>query len=165
MGASGVSKKRAWERPLPARAWAAFCDGSAMPNPGRMGLGAVLVAPDGTRHHLSQAARENGCNNEAEVRALMATLQGLKSMGADVVRVHCDNSVVVTQLAGGTAKPIARLAGLFEEARALLASFEQAEILWIPQHRNAEADAQARAALGISAPRSVKMVKTAKKRR
>ncbi|MDB5848424.1 MAG: ribonuclease, partial [Rhodoferax sp.] len=65
--------------------WVAYCDGSAVPNPGRMGLGAVLTAPDGTRHSLSELAREHGCNNEAEVRALMATLRALKSLGADML--------------------------------------------------------------------------------
>ena len=142
--------------------WVAYCDGSAVPNPGRIGLGAVLTAPDGTRHTLSEASPENGCNNEAELRALLATLRELKSRGAGALLVHCDNSVVVEQLGSSTAKPIARLAGLFDEARALLDSFDQASLKWIPRHRNAEADALARAALGLAGPR---MIKTARKRR
>jgi hypothetical protein len=28
--------------------WTVHCDGSATPNPGRMGVGAVITAPDGT---------------------------------------------------------------------------------------------------------------------
>ena len=52
--------------PLQAAAppWVVYCDGSAMPNPGRMGLGAVITAPDGTRHTLSQATDSRGCNND-----------------------------------------------------------------------------------------------------
>jgi len=145
--------------------WLVYCDGSAMPNPGRIGLGAVLIAPDGTCHTLSQATHEHGCNNEAELRALMAALQALKSHGAQALRLHCDNSVVVTQLAqlaDAKARPIARLASLFEEARVLLASFEQAELVWIPRHRNGEADALARAALGMGEKR---VAKVSKKRR
>jgi ribonuclease HI len=46
-------------------------------------------------------------------------------------------------------KPITRLAALFDEARALLSSFEQASLRWIPRHRNVEADALARAAMGL----------------
>ncbi|MDP9901532.1 ribonuclease HI family protein [Variovorax ginsengisoli] len=143
---------------LPCRAdeWSVHSDGSAMPNPGRMGLGAVLVAPDGTRHTLSEAAHGTGCNNEAEVRALMAALQALKARGVQAVRVCCDSSVVVTQLGAASAPPIARLAALFDEARGLLAGFERACVLWIPQHRNQEADALARAALGLTQPRTVK---------
>ena len=142
--------------------WLAYCDGSAVPNPGRIGLGAVFTAPDGTRHTLSQAAHETGCNNEAELRALLATLQELKQRGADMLLVHCDNSVVVEQVGSSTARPIARLAPLFDEARALLNSFDQASLVWIPRHRNSEADALARAALGITEKR---VVKKSRKRR
>lgn len=139
--------------------WFAYCDGSAVPNPGRIGLGAVFTEPDGTRHTLSQAAHENGCNNEAELRALLATLQQLKLRGAGTLLIHCDNSVVVEQVGSSTAKPIARLASLFNEARALLNSFDQATLMWIPRHRNREADALARAALGLAGNRIVKLSK------
>ena len=132
-------------------AWIAYCDGTAMPNPGRIGLGAVLTAPDGTRHILSQTTRDPGCNNEAEARALLATLQELQRRGAATLRVHCDNSVVVEQVCGNAARPIPRLAGLFAEVRTLLDSFDQATLVWIPRHRNGEADALARAALGLPA--------------
>ncbi|BDT66663.1 bifunctional protein [Comamonadaceae bacterium OS-1] len=140
--------------------WHIHTDGSALPNPGRMGLGAVWTAPDGTRHTLSQLAPGTGCNNEAEVRALMAALQALKLQGADDLRLHCDNSIVVEQVGSSCARPIARLAALFGEARALFKSFDQATLVWIPQHRNTEADALARAALGITAARVVKIPKT-----
>ena len=141
--------------------WVAYCDGSAVPNPGRIGLGAVITAPDGTRHTLSHTARAPGCNNEAELRALMATLEALKSMGADKVLVHCDNSVVVEQLGPAGAPPIARLAPLFDAARALLPSFAEVRLVWIPGHRNGEADALARAALGMGE----RMVKPPRRRR
>lgn len=141
-------------------AWRAWCDGSALPNPGRMGWGAVLVGPAGERHTLSDAGgAATGCNNEAELRGVMAVLAALGALGARAVVVHCDNSVVVTQLGsvagGGTVKPVARLAALFEEARLLLRSFDDARVVWIPAHRNVEADALARAALGLTAPRRV----------
>ena len=42
-------------------AWVIHCDGSAVPNPGRMGMGAVLSAPDGTQHTLCQLAPTKGC--------------------------------------------------------------------------------------------------------
>lgn len=146
----------------PITPWLVYCDGSALPNPGRMGLGAVFTEPDGTRHTLSLTAPETGCNNEAELRALLVTLQALKLRGAHSLLFHCDSRVVVEQVGSDTAKPIARLAPLFDEARALLNSFEQATLVWIPGHRNSEADALARAALGITAPR---VVKVRKKRR
>ncbi|MFZ4289140.1 ribonuclease HI family protein [Variovorax sp. HJSM1_2] len=141
--------------------WVAYVDGSALPNPGRMGLGAVWTAPDGACHTLSQATHSIGCNNEAELRALMAVLRELQREGATAIVVHSDNSVVVQQVGGHTAKPIARLAALFDEARTLFQSFEDARLMWIPQHRNAEADALARAALGMGE----RVLKLPKKRR
>ena len=133
--------------------WVAYCDGSAVPNPGRMGLGAVLVGPDGTRHTVSRATGTSGCNNEAELRALTTALHEMRARGATTLLVHCDNAIVVEQLCGAAFKPVARLAGLFDEARALLGSFDSVTLKWIPRHRNGEADALARAALGI-APKS-----------
>jgi len=129
--------------------WVIYCDGSAIPNPGRIGLGVVLHAPDGTRHTLSVATHTTGCNNEAELRALIAAMQDLQTRQAKALLIHTDSSIVVEQLGAADAKPITRLSALFDEARELMASFEQVRLQWIPQHRNGEADALARAALGL----------------
>jgi ribonuclease HI len=129
--------------------WVIYCDGSAIPNPGRIGLGAVLNAPDGTRHTLSVPTHMTGCNNEAELRALIAAMQDLQARQAKALLIHTDSSIVVEQLGSADAKPITRLSALFDEARELMASFEQVRLQWIPQHRNGEADALARAALGL----------------
>ena len=129
--------------------WLIHCDGSAVPNPGRIGLGAVLTAPDGTRYCLSTQAEGRGCNNEAELRALMAALQEARRHGACALVIHCDNSVVVGQLAGTALEPFVRLAALFDEVRSELRSFASTRLVWIPRHRNREADALARAAVGL----------------
>lgn len=129
--------------------WVIYCDGSAVPNPGRMGLGAVVTGPDGSRHPLSITAEGRGCNNEAELRALMAAMQYARQQGASALLVYCDNSVVVQQLEGTAAEPFLRLAPLFDEVRAVLRSFTSARLVWIPRHRNREADALARAAVGL----------------
>jgi ribonuclease HI len=129
--------------------WVIYCDGSAVPNPGRMGLGAVVTGPDGRRHPLSIPAEGRGCNNEAELRALMAAMQYARQQGAAELLIHCDNSVVVRQLAGTATEPFLRLAPLFDAVRAELRSFESTRLVWIPRHRNREADALARAAVGL----------------
>jgi len=149
---------------MAAAVWSVYCDGSAVPNPGRMGLGAVLVAPDGvTRHTISQATTATGCNNEAELRSLMLALAALRTHGARGLQIHSDSSVLVEQLGDDRpAPPIARLAPLFDEARRLLQGFAPVELRWIPRHRNGEADALARQALGL-APKAAP--KPRKKRR
>ncbi len=136
--------------PAPPACWTVHCDGTAQPNPGRMGLGAVLVAPDGTRHTLSQDTHRTGCNNEAELRALQAALRMLRAHGAVDIDVRSDSSILVAQMNDPAAAPIRRLAPLYDEARALWASFGAARLRWIPRHRNGEADALARAALGMA---------------
>jgi ribonuclease HI len=114
-----------------------------------MTMGAVITAPDGRRHLLSEPCTERGCNNEAELRALMAALQALQALQARRLTVFTDSSILVEQLTPSPRpiKPIARLADLFDEARTMLAGFEHAQLRWIPRHRNTEADALAREAL------------------
>lgn len=134
----------------PPSPWVVHCDGSAVPNPGRMGLGVLLYAPDGARHALSQATYTTGCNNEAELRALLLALRELQARGASALQVYSDSSILVEQLGDTPVAPIARLQDLFEEARRLLQTFGPVRLQWIPRHRNAEADALARAALGLA---------------
>mgnify|MGYP006153877699 CR=1 FL=1 len=136
-------------QPAPPGLWVLHCDGSAIPNPGRMGLGATLLAPDGQQHSLSLTSSLVGCNNEAELRALMAALQALQALQARRLTIFTDSSILVEQLTPSLRpiKPIARLADLFDEARTMLTGFEHVQLRWIPRHRNTEADALAREAL------------------
>lgn len=139
--------------------WVVYCDGSAVPNPGRMGLGAVLVGPDGvTQHHISEATTFTGCNNEAELRALLAALHWLAQQVTaknTTVRVVSDSSVLVAQLGTPAAAPIARLAPLFDEARHALQQFAHVDLQWVPRHHNGAADTLARAALGLASKAAV----------
>lgn len=129
-----------------------------------MGLGAVLVAPDGTRHVLSMATDARGCNNEAEARALMLALRDARARGVRALQIYSDSSLLVTQLGSGGAPPVLRLTALYAEVAALLAGFAQTSLHWIPRHRNGEADALARAALGL-APKVTGQLSRKKKRR
>lgn len=149
--------------------WVVYCDGSAVPNPGRMGLGAVLTGPDGTvRHQISEATTFTGCNNEAELRALMQALQWLTQQElatSTPVRVFSDNSVLVQQLGSQPVAPIARLAPLFDETRQALQLFPQVQVQWIPRHRNGAADTLARAALGLAPKAATPQGQVLKKKR
>lgn len=140
------------EMPAPSSLWIIYCDGSAMPNPGPIGIGAILIDPSGICHTLSQVTGTKGCNNEAEVRALMAALHEARRLDATELQIFSDSTIVVEQLGFKPSQPIARLASLFDEARGLLKAFKHTSLQWIPRHRNAKADALARAALGIVVP-------------
>ncbi|MEC5398335.1 reverse transcriptase-like protein [Uliginosibacterium sp. H1] len=136
--------------PLPPDCWLIHCDGTALPNPGRIGIGVLLRAPDGSEHRLSRT-QGSGCNNEAETRALLLALAEAQRLGAQHLRVLSDSDVLVQHVAGSASTAVPRLAALFAEVRDTLAQFTQAELLWVPRHRNSDADTLARAALGLPA--------------
>ena len=142
-------KRHSQPLPLLSDTWLIYCDGSAFPNPGNMGLGAILSGPAGECHELSVTASCKGCNNEAETRAMQLALKHAWLLGAKNVRIHSDSRVVVDQLSGLDSRKIDRLECLIESIRVMLASFEEASVVWIPGHRNGEADALARAAAGL----------------
>ena len=142
-------KRHSQPLPLVSGTWLVHCDGSAFPNPGTMGLGATLSGPDGQHHELSVTGISKGCNNEAEARAMLVALELARLLGARNVRIHSDSRVVVDQLSGLDSRKIDRLEELFENIRVMLASFDEASVVWIPGHRNTEADALARAAAGL----------------
>ena len=138
--------------PPPAHHCCIYIDGSALPNPGAMSLGAVLTLPDGSRHELSHNLRRSGCNNEAELLALLAALHQARKLGQTHLTVRTDSSVLVEQLGPARtppARPILRLQPLFEQARAQMQSFAELQLQWLPRHRNTEADALARAAHSV----------------
>ena len=89
--------------------------------------------------------------------------QGIAS--STPVHVFSDNSVLVEQLGGHPKAPIERLATLFDEAREALRRFPQAQVQWIPRHRNGAADTLARAALGLAPKAATPQGQTIKKRR
>ena len=136
---------------LPAQHWLAWCDGRACPNPGRIGLGAVLQAPDGRIFELSRSDPHRGCNNEAETRALLATLELAESLGARHIVIHSDSDNVVRLACDANTTEARHLAPLFAQVRECLTGFAEYEIRWLPQHRNAAADELARRALGLAA--------------
>lgn len=131
--------------------WRAWFDGAALPNPGRMGLGAVLLGPEGQRFEISRIAAGHGCNNEAEVRALCALLELAIQHSAQRLEILGDSDIVVRLVPDPSAREALRLAPLFAEARRLMAALGESSLRWVPRHRNAEADRLSRAALGLSA--------------
>lgn len=130
--------------------WILHVDGSAMPNPGRMGLGVVLMGPDGASHYVHHTLAERGCNNEAELRALHAGLQLAVKNGAGSLRIYTDSQWLQEQLAPSTTpkkvRPTLRLEPYVSQVRQALDRFMQVQWRWIPRHCNTEADALARQA-------------------
>jgi ribonuclease HI len=121
-------------------AWRAWFDGSARPNPGRCGIGALLEGPDGVKLELAQPAG-HGNSSEAEYRALIAVLETAVAHGACDLTIHGDSRVVIDDVTGPDLYAAPALGAYRARVRALLAHLPDARLRWVPRHRNAAADA------------------------
>jgi ribonuclease HI len=130
--------------------WQGWFDGSARPNPGDIGIGVVLLAPDARRFEKSKRLSGSGCNNEAELQALCALLEMAIAAGARYLQVRGDSDVAIRYVNGPEATAIQPLLTLVLRARELMAHFDDVQLSWIPQQRNAEADRLSRQALGLT---------------
>jgi len=97
---------------------------------------AVIARPLGTR-----------TNNVAEYAGVVLALRLARRLGADEVDLILDSNLVVEQLNGRWRVRDAKLAGLFDEARLLLAGFRRWTAVQEPRSRNRAADALANLAL------------------
>lgn len=133
----------------PTRCCEAWVDGTALPNPGRMSIGLVLLAPDGTRQEISRQLGRSGCNNEAEACAIAAALAVAEAAGWRRILIRSDSRFAVDCLNGRDDTATPHLASLLADIRRTMADFESAGIIWLPRHRNHDADRLARAAQGL----------------
>lgn len=126
--------------------WQAWVDGSALPNPGRIGIGAVLLSPEGVRSEISRLSG-SGDNNCAEYLALIALLALAVGQGVQRLVVHCDSRVVLGDIDATAPVRTGELDIFRQQALHWMAQIPLLRLQWIPRARNAEADALARAAL------------------
>lgn len=137
--------------PLQADLWTLWVDGTALPNPGKIGVGYVLRAPDGRTSSQSIPLGRNGCNNEAEMYALCHGLEAAQKAGARRLTIVSDSDFAVRHGRGEMQTRVMRLQALLHTAGKLMAGFESVTLQWVPRHRNQEADLLARSALGLAA--------------
>ena len=129
-------------------AWHAWFDGSALPNPGRLGIGAILNGPDGSVRHISRAAGM-GDSSVAEYSALIAVLEVAVGLQVPRLIVHGDSQVVIQDLAGRVPVRAGKLASLRQHAGLLMQQLASVELVWIPRAKNSAADALARSAVSV----------------
>ena len=128
-----------------APSWQAWFDGSARPNPGRIGIGGVLRNPAGDVFEYCAAAG-HGDSNQAEYLALIAILEKALELGAAPLIVCGDSRVVIDSLRSDS--HAGTLSAYHARAHSLLSQLPQATLRWIPRHRNAVADALSQRAYG-----------------
>jgi ribonuclease HI len=128
----------------PSDGWRGWFDGSAHPNPGQIGIGALLCGPAGERVEISRRAG-HGNSGEAEYLALTALLEAAARAGATRLVVYGDSQVVVNDVnLSAQAVAAGRGARGLEAHRArvmdLLEPLGEVSLRWVPRHRNGDAD-------------------------
>jgi ribonuclease HI len=124
----------------PGTPWRAWFDGSAHPNPGRCGIGALLTGPAGERIEIARPAGY-GNSSEAEYLALIAVLEAAVQAGASGLTVYGDSQVVINDVGAAAGGQAPVLGELRSAAVALIAQLGDVTLRWIPRHKNPEADA------------------------
>lgn len=133
--------------PAEGAVWLAWFDGSALPNPGRIGLGGVLQSPQAQRYNFSLRS-DYGDSSQAEYLALLGVLELALQHNASPLIICGDSKVVLDDLVA--LHGIGRLAPYRMRARALLAQIGQVRSEWIPRHKNAAADLLAQRARDVT---------------
>ncbi|WP_226941410.1 ribonuclease HI family protein [Janthinobacterium violaceinigrum] len=125
----------------PASAWRGWFDGSAHPNPGKLGIGALLLGPNGERIEVSEAVGY-GNSSEAEYAALTAVLQAALGVRPPPMQLllYGDSQVVINDVLGTTAAGARGLETQRATVVALLEQLHDVTLCWLPRHRNGEAD-------------------------
>jgi len=126
--------------------WRGWFDGSATPNPGRIGIGALLLGPSGERSETSRRAGD-GSSGDAEYLALIALLEDAARLGVAELVVYGDSQVVVHDMLLAAGAGARGLEHHRATALALVAALGKVAVRWVPRHRNGDADRLSQQAL------------------
>jgi ribonuclease HI len=130
-----------------------YCDGGSRGNPGPAAIGAVVY--DTTTNPPELVATVSECigvttNNVAEYRALIAGLEAVAHLHAEVIHVRADSMLVIKQLRGEWKVKHANMRPLYAESCSLLAAYAVIDLQHVPRAENTEADTLVNAALDAS---------------
>jgi ribonuclease HI len=127
-----------------------YSDGGARGNPGPAAIGAVVLDPSTEPPRRLAVVSERigiATNNVAEYRAVIAGLEAAAPFHARRLCVRADSMLVVQQLRGAWKVKQEHLRPLFQQARELLAQYDDVELEHVPRGENTDADALVNAAL------------------
>jgi len=117
-----------------------FTDGGARGNPGPAGIGGVILDTEGVViGEVSEYIGET-TNNQAEYRALLATLQKAKQLGATHVDCYMDSQLVVRQMNREYRVKDPGLAQIFMQIYNLCPTIGVVTFTHVPRAQNAAAD-------------------------
>ena len=123
-------------------------DGAAIPNPGEMGIGVVLLENSTIITTISRKLPTIGTNNIAEYTALLTGITKALELGWKHVVIEGDSKLVVNQVNGTWKVNKEHLESLCAKVVKDLSKFGSYTISWIPRDKNTIADKLASKALG-----------------
>lgn len=126
-------------------------DGGAVPNPGAMGTGVVLIEDGEVIAKFSEKLKDVGTSNIAEYTALLKGIKKALKLGWKDVIIEGDSKLVISQVTGSWKVNNERLKTLHREVKDALSHFDSYKFKKIPRARNSLADELASKALGNSA--------------
>lgn len=122
-------------------------DGGSRGNPGPAGIGVVVRAADGTPLVTLGRFIGRATNNVAEYRALIASLEQARSLGARKIRVRGDSELIIRQMLGQYRVKNTDLRVLYDQAQSLLEHFDDSKFEHNLRHKNELADKLANLAM------------------
>ncbi len=123
-------------------------DGAAIPNPGEMGIGVVLIENSKIITSISKKLPDKGTNNIAEYTALLTGILKALELGWKEVSIEGDSELVINQVNGTWSIKKEHLENLYNQVVKELSNFDAYTINWIPRENNSIADKLASNALG-----------------
>lgn len=117
-----------------------YTDGGARGNPGPAGIGGVVLDREGVViAEVSEYIGET-TNNQAEYRALLATLQKAKALGATHIDCYLDSQLVVRQMNREYKIKDPGLAKIFMQIYNLCVQIGTVTFTHVPRAQNSAAD-------------------------
>jgi ribonuclease HI len=125
-------------------------DGCCKPNPGEIGIGAIVLNQD--KKMIIEISEKGGfgTNNQAEYTAIIRGLEELLKTYSGELLVQGDSQLVINQLKGEWNVKKRNLIPLYERVKELEVRFSKIEYEWIERNENKEADKLSAQALGLN---------------
>ncbi|HID65836.1 MAG TPA: ribonuclease HI family protein [Aquificaceae bacterium] len=115
-----------------------YFDGASAGNPGRAGIGIVIILP-GKKIKISKCIGK-ATSNEAEYKALIEGLRKAKELGVKNLVVRGDSQLVINQVTGKYRVKNERLKDLYNQVKELEKFFNSIYYEKIPREWNKKAD-------------------------
>ena len=125
----------------------AYSDGASIGNPGEAGCGIVIMDHSGRTIVEDYKYLGRMTNNAAEYEGAILALKRAADLGAKMVELRVDSSLLANQIKGGYRVKSKNLAHLYQELKRMAEQFEDFKVTLIARNQNKQADRLANLAI------------------